>query len=159
MTGPVAPGDKPVPIARLLAMAYRQLIDGLHGRLPEAGFTDVRPSYGFVLLAVRDRSTTIVDLAALLGVSKQAASKLVGAMDDAGYVRRTTAATDARAKNIELAPRGVELLNAVESIYGDLEAEWAATIGEVAVDRLRRDLSSVLLVAHEGRLPEVRPTP
>ena len=47
-------GDgKPVPMARLLAMAYRQLIDGLHERLPAVGFTDVRPSYGFVLLAVR----------------------------------------------------------------------------------------------------------
>jgi DNA-binding MarR family transcriptional regulator len=140
-------------------MAYRQLIDGLHGRLPEAGFTDVRPSYGFVLLAVRDRPTTIVDLAVLLGVTKQAASKLVAAMDDAGYVRRRTTATDARAKHIELAPRGVELLSAVETIYGDLESEWAATIGAAAVDRLRRDLSNVLLVAHEGRLPEVRPTP
>ena len=151
--------DKPVPIARLLAMAYRQLIDGLHGRLPAAGFTDVRPSYGFVLLAVRDRPTTIVDLAALLGVTKQAASKFVGAMDDAGYVRRTTAATDARAKNIELAPRGRELLGAVETIYADLESEWAATIGNAAVDRLRRDLSSVLVAAHDGNLPDVRPTP
>ena len=130
-----------------------------HARLPAAGFTDVRPSYGFVLLAVRDRPTTIVDLAALLGVTKQAASKLVGAMHDAGYVRRTIAETDARAKNIELAPRGVELLSAVEAIYGELESEWAATIGRPAVDRMRDDLSSVLLVAHEGRLPQVRPTP
>jgi len=145
-------------LARLLAIAYRQLIDGLHTRLPAAGFTDVRPSYGFVLLAVRNRPTTIVDLATLLGVTKQAASKLVGAMDDAGYVQRTTDATDARAKNIALAPRGVKLLKAVESIYSDLESEWAATIGEPAVSRMRRDLSRVLGVA-DGRLPEIRPTP
>src|SRR5881227_2684131 len=98
---------KPVPMARLLAIAYRQLIDGLHSRLPAAGFDDVRPSYGFVLLAVRDRPTTIVDLAGLLGVTKQAASKLVGAMDAAGYVQRTADASDARAKNIALAPRGI----------------------------------------------------
>jgi len=139
-------------------MAYRQMIDGLHGRLPAAGFTDVRPSYGFVLLAVRKRPTTIVDLAALLGVSKQAASKLVGAMDDAGYVRLTTDANDARAKNIALAPRGVKLLKTVEAIYSDLESEWAATIGEPAVSRMRRDLSRVLVVA-DGRLPVIRPTP
>lgn len=146
-------------MARLLAMAYRQLIDGLHGRLSAVGFTDVRPSYGFVLLAVRDRPTTIVDLARLLGVTKQAASKLVGAMEDAGYVERTVSATDARAKNLELARRGAELLVAVEAIYADLESEWAATIGQPGVDRMRRDLSSVLVAAHDGRLPEVRPTP
>ena len=157
--GRVTADDKPVPMARLLAMAYRQLIDGLHSRLPAAGFTDVRPSYGFVLLAVRDRPTTIVDLAALLGVTKQAASKLVGAMHDAGYVRRTTTAADARAKNIELAPRGVELLSAVEAIYSELESEWAAAIGRPSLDRMRDDLSNVLLVAGGGRLPEVRPTP
>ena len=150
--------DKSVPLARLLAIGYRQMIDGLHARLPAAGFTDVRPSYGFVLLAVRDRPTTIVDLAALLGVTKQAASKLVGAMDGAGYVQRTTHANDARAKNIALAPRGVKLLEAVESIYSELESEWAATIGEAAVSRMRRDLSRVLVVA-DGRLPEIRPTP
>jgi DNA-binding MarR family transcriptional regulator len=155
----VSNDDRPVPLARLLAMAYRQLIDGLHSRLPAAGFKDVRPSYGFVLLAVRDRPTTIVDLATLLGVTKQAASKLVGAMDDAGYVRRSTDANDARAKNIALAPRGVKLLKAVEGIYSELESDWAATIGERAVARMRGDLSTVLLVAHEGRLPDIRPTP
>src|SRR4051795_1665333 len=154
----VSNGDKPIPLARLLAMAYRELIDGLHSRLPAAGFKDVRPSYGFVLLAVRERPTTIVDLAALLGVTKQAASKLVGAMDDAGYVQRTTDASDARAKNIALAPRGVKLLKTVEAIYSDLESEWAATIGEPAVSRMRRDLSRVLVVA-DGRLPVIRPTP
>ena len=151
--------NKPVPMARLLAMGYRQLIDGLHSRLPAAGFRDVRPSYGFVLLAVRDRPTTIVDLAGLLGVTKQAASKLVGAMDGAGYVQRTTDPNDARAKNIELARRGAELLKAVEAIYDELESEWAATIGEASVHRMRRDLCSVLLVAHDGRLPHVRPGP
>ncbi|HZX56408.1 MAG TPA: MarR family transcriptional regulator [Ilumatobacteraceae bacterium] len=151
--------DKSVPLARLLAIAYRQMIDGLHARLPAAGFTDVRPSYGFVLLAVRDRPTTIVDLARLLGVSKQAASKLVGAMDGAGYVQRTTDTSDARAKNIELASRGVELLKAVEAIYDQLESEWAVTIGEPSVERMRRDLSRVLVAAHDGRLPDIRPAP
>jgi len=155
----VANEGKPVPMARLLAMAYRELIDGLHERLPAVGFSDVRPSYGFVLLAVRDRPTTIVDLAGLLGVTKQAASKLVGAMHEAGYVRRTVDANDARAKNIELAPRGIELLDAVEAIYAELESEWASTIGEPALTRMRRDLSRVLVAAHRGRLPDVRPTP
>ena len=47
-----------VPLARLLAMAYRQLIDRLHERLAAEGYTDVRPTFGYVLLAVRDGPTT-----------------------------------------------------------------------------------------------------
>ena len=42
------------PLARLFAIAYRLLIDGLHDRLQAQGWTDVRPAYGFVLLAARD---------------------------------------------------------------------------------------------------------
>ena len=38
------------PLARLFAIAYRLLIDGLHERLRARGWTDVRPAFGFVLL-------------------------------------------------------------------------------------------------------------
>ena len=45
-----------------------------------ARWHDVRPAYGFVLLAARDGPTSATALAGLMGVSKQAASKLVDAM-------------------------------------------------------------------------------
>lgn len=151
--------ERPVPLARLLAMSYRLMIDELHARLPEAGWADVRPSYGFVLLAARAKPTTTVELARLLGVSKQAASKLVGAMEDAGYLLRSPDAHDGRALNVELADRGERLLVAVEKIYDELEAEWAAVIGTTGIERIRRDLSKVIRARHEGGLPTIRPTP
>ncbi|MGZ7022185.1 MAG: MarR family winged helix-turn-helix transcriptional regulator [Ilumatobacteraceae bacterium] len=157
--GAVTDGEKPVPMARLLAMAYRLLIDELHSRLPAKGWTDVRPSYGFVLLAARGRSTSTVELARLLGVSKQAASKLVGAMEEAGYLRRSAAERDGRMHSIELADRGEQLLVAVEGIYAELEAGWSSVIGDKEVERLRRDLSTVLRAANDGQLPKVRPAP
>ena len=46
------------PLARLCAMAYRDLVDGLHQRLVERGWNDVRPAFGFALLAARDVPTT-----------------------------------------------------------------------------------------------------
>ena len=70
-----------VPLARLMGMAFRQLVDDLHGALRARGWTDVRESYGFVLLAIRDQQTTTGELAGLLGVSKQATSKLLEAME------------------------------------------------------------------------------
>lgn len=150
--------SEPVPIARLLAMAYRLQMDELHGRLRAAGWTDVRPAYGFVLLAAREHATTATDLAVLMGTSKQAASKLVDSMEASGYVRRTTSAVDGRQKEVVLARRGRKLLGVVEGIYRDLEAEWAAIIGVRAVQRLRRDLAAVVTDSHDGQLPPVRPT-
>ena len=148
-----------VPLARLLAVAYRQLIDGLHTRLAELGWDDVRPSYGFVLLTLRERQASVSDLATLLGVSKQATSKLVDQMAAGGYVTREPSTVDARQLVVALAPRGHELLAVVERTYEELEAEWASVTGVQAVSRLRGTLTKVVLAANDGAFPEVRPTP
>ena len=158
--GPVADAAGPdVPLARLLAVAYRQLIDGLHLRLRELGWDDVRPSYGFVLLTLRDGEASVSDLAALLGVSKQATSKLLDQMADGRYVTREPSTTDARQVRVTLAPRGHELLGVVERIYAELESEWASVVGGREVERLRRSLTQVVLSANAGSFPEVRPGP
>jgi DNA-binding MarR family transcriptional regulator len=149
--------DERPPLARLCAIAYRSLIDGLHEQLVAKGWTDVRPAFGFVLLAARDAPTTSTELAALMGTTKQAASKLVDVMVEAGYVRRVAGRDDARQRPVRLTARGRRLLSAVEQIYRELEAEWATAIGAAAVERLRRDLVRVL-VDDDGRLPPVRPT-
>ena len=133
-------------------------MDGLHEELRARGWDDVRPSYGFVLLAARDTPITITALTTLLGTTKQATSKLVDNMEAAGYVRRATADRDGRQRPVHLTRRGAELLATVEEIYGELESAWAEAIGVKAVDRLRRDLVKVLST-DDGRLPPVRPTP
>ena len=53
------PASPPIPLARLLAMAYRQLIDDLHDRLAREGYTDVRPEFGYVLLAARKKGSHV----------------------------------------------------------------------------------------------------
>jgi DNA-binding MarR family transcriptional regulator len=144
------------PLARLFAVGYRSLIDGLHDRLRARGWLDVRPAFGFVLLAARTGPTTATELAALMGTTKQAASKLIDAMVESGYVRRHGTAPDARRRPTELTPRGRRLLRTVEGIYAELEAEWAAVIGAQRIERLRSDLLTVLS-SDTGALPPVRP--
>ena len=151
-------GDEVGPLARLFAMAYRDLVENLHLRLAERGWHDVRPAFGFVLLAVRDRRLTSTDIAGLMGTTKQAASKLVAAMEDAGYVSHRAHPDDSRAKLVALTGRGERLLAEVEEIYRGLEGEWAHLIGGPGVEALRRDLTTVLRASHGGRLPPVRPT-
>jgi DNA-binding MarR family transcriptional regulator len=146
------------PLARLFAIAYRVLIDGLHDRLRDLGWTDVRPAFGFVLLAARDEPTSVTALAALLGTTKQAASKLVDAMVSGGYVRRGAHAQDGRQRPVYLTARGEQLLRSVEQAYAALETEWADVIGASHVQRMRRDLVRVLSDADDGDLPPVRPT-
>ena len=147
----------PVPIARLLAMAYRMLMDELHQRLRYEGWTDVRPAFGFVLLAARSEPTTAKDLATLMGTTKQAAAKLLDAMEASGYVNRSVSTVDGRRREVHLSGRGRDLLAAVEGIYADLEAGWASVIGPAGLERLRSDLTSGVTDRHQGTLPAVRP--
>jgi DNA-binding MarR family transcriptional regulator len=144
------------PLARLLAIAFRSMIDGLHEQLSQRGWTDVRPAYGFVLLAARHDTTTATEIAVLMGTSKQAASKLVDGMVAAGYLDRLPAG-DARQRPVGLSERGHQLLAVVEEIYRQIEGDWAEVIGQRSVERLRRDLTRVLSRHHGGRLPPVRP--
>jgi DNA-binding MarR family transcriptional regulator len=145
-----------VPLARLFAMAYRLLVDELHERLADRGWTDVRPAFGFVLVALRDGPASLRDLPDVLGTTKQAVSKLVDAMVAAGLVQRVADAADARAKRVQLSARGRMLLSDVEEIWADLEAGWAQTLGDARLDDLRADLETVLRGAHGGSLPAVR---
>jgi DNA-binding MarR family transcriptional regulator len=146
------------PLARLLAMAYRQLVDDLHRRLAARGWSEVRPAFGFLLLALRGGPVSLRELVTTLGTSKQAVSKLADAMVAAGLVERAADPRDARAKDLRLTARGRALLVDVEEIYGELEAGWADTLGADAVESLRRDLETVVRAAHDGALPPVRPT-
>jgi DNA-binding MarR family transcriptional regulator len=141
----------------LFAIGYRSLIDGLHERLTDRGWSNVRENYGFVLLAARGPGIQASEIAALMGVSKQAASKLVEAMERAGYLHRAPHAEDQRAKLVTLTTLGDELLEAVEDIYAELEQEWVALLDRDRVNALRADLTTVLRATHGGRLPPIRP--
>lgn len=154
--GPVAaPGA--TPLARLLGMGLRLLVDDLHAALAAQGWTDVRESYGYVLLAIREHETTTTDLAALLGVTKQATSQLLDAMEDSGYLTRRPSTGDRRVKAVALTGRGHELLEDVEAIYRRLEADWANQIGTSRLEQLRADLDHILRTRHNGQLPHLRP--
>ena len=144
------------PLARLFAIAYRQLITDLHAELARRGWTDVRPAYGFALLALREGPLSSGELGVLMGMTKQASSKLVEALVDAGYARRGESTGDARVRPIELTDRGRELQETAERIYTDLESRWADVIGHDRLAALRADLISVTS-DEAGELPPVRP--
>jgi DNA-binding MarR family transcriptional regulator len=145
-----------VPLARLLGIAYRQLITDLHAELARRGWTDVRPAYGFALLALREGPLSSGELGVLMGMTKQASSKLVDALVEAGYARRGESTGDARVRPIELTDRGRELQATAEEIYRDLEDRWADAIGDDRLVALRADVIRVTS-SEDGELPPVRP--
>jgi DNA-binding MarR family transcriptional regulator len=140
-----------------MAMGLRSLVDELHVRLAARGL-HVKPVFAFVLLASREKPLTGNEIAQLLGMTKQAASKLVDAMEVEHLLTRRPHPEDARVKLLHIAPKGRRLLESAEEIYRELEAEWAKVIGRERVEALRADLNRVLRATHGGELPPIRPT-
>lgn len=146
-----------MPIARLLALSFDIMIESLHARLRANGYDDVKPSFGFVLLAIRDEPTTTTELASRLGVTKQAVSKLLDAMESARYVDRIAAPGDGRVKSVALTERGDRLLGAVEQIYLELEAQWAERVGAAALHTTRQCLADLVVATHGSASATIRP--
>lgn len=144
------------PLARLMTLGTRVLVDGLHARLAAQGWPQVHQGSGYVLLGVRHQPLTVTDVATLLGTTKQAASKLISLMQRDRYVDLTPHPTDSRARLVMITPRGEQFLMAVEDIYRDLEAEWAERIGADRLAAIRSDLTAILSL--DGQFPLLRPT-
>src|SRR4029079_3101205 len=79
--------DEP-DLAILLVAANRCLNDRLVAAVREAGARDMRPAVGLVIRAVAAEEPTVGRLAELLGVSRQAASKVSDEMVERGYLLR-----------------------------------------------------------------------
>ena len=126
------------------------MIENLHVELRSRGWTDIRPAYGFVLLAAREK-TAVSDLATLMGMTKQAASKLVDGMVESGYLERSTGSPDGRRKEIG-SPSVAIHAGRGRVIYRDLEQRWAVVVGEDRVERLRTDLQALLLDPATGQM-------
>ncbi len=148
---------QPPPLARLLSMATRLLVDELHEELRAAGHPGLRPAHGFALNGIGEAGATATQLTGLLGMTKQGVAKLVESLVELGYVERERSTEDARTIRLVLSTRGAELLRRAEEIQRRLEAEWAEAIGPTELGALRRGLEQVVRERHGGEQPPLRP--
>lgn len=145
-------------LGRALALAMRLVVDDMHERLAALGFDDLRPAFGYVLNAAASASPTASDVAALLGITKQGAAKLLVEMEQKGYIMRTDSPDDARARPVELTERGRTARAAAARAQGDIEREWERLSSRADVAALRRVLSAVIASASAHGTPPLRPT-
>ena len=128
------------PLARLLSVATRALIDDLHERLADEGHPRMRLAYGYALVALDREPATTAALASALRMTKQGAAKLVTTLEELGYVTREAHPQDARAQLVALTARGQDLLTRSERIQRDLEGELAHRVGPRNARTMRRAL-------------------
>src|SRR3954447_10656986 len=143
--------DKP-DLAILLVAANRCLDDRLVAAVRQTGARDARPAFGFVIRAVAAEEPTVGRLAELLGVSRQAASKVADEMVVRGYLLRRADPTDRRRTRLRLSAKGRRVRDRAAAESEAIEAELREVAGPRTVDGLRRAL--LAFVEREGALAE-----
>jgi DNA-binding MarR family transcriptional regulator len=136
-------------LAILVVGAARVAADRLGGAVARAGIDDMRAPYGYVIRALADRDRTLTELAGLLGVSKQAAIKVVDEMEARGFLTRAASPDDRRVKLLQLTTKGRKVRRAALAASRKMERELRGELGDAAVDDMRGALEQ-LLARHDA---------
>jgi DNA-binding MarR family transcriptional regulator len=133
---------QPFELTWLLSGVFRNLTRELNDRLAEEGFGAVRTSMGFAFQRLAGGGATSGELAAHLGITKQAAGQLVDEMERHGLARRTPG-PDGRTKTVVMTERGYECTRAATRISIEIEQRWARRVGAERLDALVADLRAL----------------
>ena len=136
-------------LAILLVGAGRVVADRLNGAVERAGIDDMRTPFGFVIRALAGADRSLTEVAELLGVSKQAAIKVVDEMEARGFLARHPHPEDRRVKVLRLTDKGIKVRRTALAASRAMERELRRDLGPSAVDGLRHALSE-LLAAHSA---------
>lgn len=103
----------------------------------------MRPAHGFAFARLAPDGATATDLAAHLGVTKQAASQLVEEIVRKGYAERRPHPEDARARLVVLTEQGWACTRAAEAAAAEAVREWVELLGEGEVRVLCQQLGRI----------------
>ena len=142
---------KRASLGHLLFRSARLLDEQALARVrARSGIATLRPAHTKLLPHIDLSGTRLTDLAARLGVSKQAAGQLVAEMTRMGVLEQVPHPDDGRARMVRFSARGRRGLLHGLGVLREIEGELAATLGARDVATLRRLLAR-LLAALERR--------
>jgi DNA-binding MarR family transcriptional regulator len=136
--------DMQPDLAILIVGAGRVVADRLNGAVERAGIDDMRTPFGYVIRALAGGDRTLTEVAELLGVSKQAAIKVVDEMEARGFLARHSDPDDRRVKVLRLTDKGIKVRRTALAASRAMERELRRELGGTAVDGLREVLGALL---------------
>jgi DNA-binding MarR family transcriptional regulator len=142
----------------LLGMTFQLLLGEFVHRLNERGYEEIRPMDGMAFQVLKGDGTTGTELAAALGVTKQAVSGIVARLEDLGYVLRMEHPSGGRRQLIRLTERAYTHLDVAGDVLHDLEGEITEKTGKIPVYTLRMILAEIIMTLSDGNIPPLRPT-
>jgi DNA-binding MarR family transcriptional regulator len=117
----------------------RRIIRGLNA----AGFEDLRMPHMAVLQYPGPDGVRPGVLAERAGMSKQAINQLLRSLESLGYIVRSDAPNEGRARIVRFTNRGRAAYSKIYEILRDIEREWSAELGRERFAQLKKLLFQV----------------
>jgi len=131
-------------VPALLNLVAASRAPRLRAAFAAAGLDGIRPAQAVALVSLAAGGLHASDLADQLRVSRQAVAQAVAALERHEYVIRGPHPSDARARIIEITPKGREALRVMRSSALDAEKRWRKSLGENRFGEFRETLLALL---------------
>jgi DNA-binding MarR family transcriptional regulator len=141
----------PMLFGDLLALARRSWIRQMAEGLDRLGYDDYRPSDAAVFRRLRRGPTPVGRLVDVVGVSRQAARKIVEGLEQRRFVTTERDTTDARRLMVSLTPAGAAYARAVVEVIDTLNREVTGQVTGADLAAARRVLLEVISVEPRRR--------
>src|SRR3954468_2576832 len=130
-------------IGALLRVPAQAIHRRLVADLNAAGFDDLRLPHIAVLQFPGPDGVRPSTLAERAGISKQAMNQLLKSLEALGYLVRSDAPDEGRARIVRVTARGRAAYAKIHDILRDVERDWSAELGPVGFAELKRLLLRV----------------
>jgi DNA-binding MarR family transcriptional regulator len=158
----VAPNANPYRFGDLLALARQSWIRRMASELADRGFTDYRIADAAVMRRLRPGPVPVGQLGADLGVTRQAARKVVRGLQERGYANTEPDADDGRKLNVILTAAGHAYASAITQVIARLNRALSARVTPdqlAAADAvLRLSIEDDQVAVRATRIPPPSPT-
>lgn len=156
---PAYPGPDHPMLGAQLRLASEAVHAAIYARLHDAGHPDLRPTHFALLVFPGPRHTRPVELAARVGLSKQALNPLLNELEQMGYLQRVPDDRDRRGRILQLTTRGMALMATLRAILDDLEQHLTDRVGAADIDTFYRVLNELGAVTAHARLARAATDP
>jgi len=127
----------PPLIGALLRVPWEAVQRRMLERMHERGFTDLDAAHLNVFQYPGPQGARPSELAARLGISKQALNYLLGELERLDYLERRPDPDDLRTKRVALTRRGTSAVGVIREAVGEVEAAWGQQLGPERFAQLR----------------------
>lgn len=127
----------PPLIGALMRMPVDAVYQRMLAELHAAGFTDLVAAHFAVLRYPGPNDRRPSDLAAEVGMSRQAMNYLLGQLERAGYLVRRDNADDRRSRRVYLTERGQAVAETIRATVAEIESELEQQLGPEQFAQLR----------------------